>query len=177
AATELIRACSCGGGGALDHAVRQRCSTVQGESQARTSRRARGQDGAGGSPAAYGPPLSAAGVRPRRCGFLRCGMGEPGGPAEAECAVDQDLVAADGDVGADLEVGPAELVLDLLVALLDPVPDAVNPGDLGQAGGLVDALGLARAAGPGQVGDQVPGGLARQGARVGGDCHQAPDAV
>jgi hypothetical protein len=28
---------------------------------------------------------------------------------------DQDLVAADRDVGADLEVGPAELALDLLV--------------------------------------------------------------
>jgi hypothetical protein len=46
-------------------------------------------------------------------------MGEPGVPAEAERAVDQHLVAADGDVGADLEVGPAELVLDLLVALLN----------------------------------------------------------
>jgi hypothetical protein len=31
-------------------------------------------------------------------------MGELGGPAEAERAVDQDLVAADRDVGADLEV-------------------------------------------------------------------------
>jgi len=28
-------------------------------------------------------------------------------------------VAADGDIGADLEVGPAELVLDLLVTLLN----------------------------------------------------------
>ncbi len=36
-----------GGGGALDHAVHQRCSTVQGESQTRTARNARGQDGAG----------------------------------------------------------------------------------------------------------------------------------
>jgi hypothetical protein len=42
---------------------------------------------------------------------LRRGIGEPGGPAEAEGAVDQGLVAADGDVGADLEVGPAQLVL------------------------------------------------------------------
>ena len=57
---------------------------------------------------------------------------EPGVPAEAERAVDQGLVAADRGVGADLEVGPAQLVLDLLVALLDPVPDAVDPGDLGQ---------------------------------------------
>jgi hypothetical protein len=66
AATELIRACSGGGGGALDHAVHQRCSTVQGESQARTARSARGQDGAGGGTAACGPPLSAAGSGPRR---------------------------------------------------------------------------------------------------------------
>src|SRR6266566_3862123 len=120
AATELIRACSCGGGGALDHAAHQRCSTVQGESQARTARSARGQDGGGGGTASRGPPLSAAGL------WLRCRVivprrviGEPGGPAEAERAVDQDLVAADGEVGADLEVGPAELVFDLLAALLD----------------------------------------------------------
>src|SRR5205814_3186533 len=81
-----------------------------------------------------GPPLSAAGLWCRRRGVLRCRMGEPGGPAEAERAVDQHLVAADRDVGADLEVGPAELVLDLLVALLDPVADRVQAHDLGQAG-------------------------------------------
>jgi hypothetical protein len=46
-------------------------------------------------------------------------MGEPGGPVEAERAVDQHLVPADGEVGPDLEVSPAELVLDLLVTLLD----------------------------------------------------------
>ena len=49
-------------------------------------------------------------------------MGEPGVPAEAERAVDQRLVAADGDVGADLEIGPAQLVLDLLAALLNQPP-------------------------------------------------------
>ena len=56
---------------------------------------------------------------------LRCrptGMlGEQGLPAERECAADQHPVTADGPVAADLEVGPAELALDLLVALLDPV--------------------------------------------------------
>jgi hypothetical protein len=66
-------------------------------------------------------------------------------PAKAECAVDQGLVAADGDVGADLEVGPAQLVFDLFAALLDPVPDAVDRHDLGQAGGWVRAGRLARA--------------------------------
>jgi hypothetical protein len=67
-------------------------------------------------------------------------------------------VAADGGVGADLEVGPAEFVLDLLVALLDPVADAVDPRDLGQSGGRVRAVCLAGTAGPGQVGDQALGG-------------------
>jgi hypothetical protein len=69
------------------------------------------------------------------------------------------------------------MVLDLLVALPGPVPDAVDPHDLGQARGLAGAAGLARAAGPGQVRGQVPGGLVRQGARVGGGDHQAGKAV
>jgi hypothetical protein len=82
-----------------------------------------------------GPPLSAAGLWPRR-GTIPLGRltGEPGVPAEAEGAVDQGLVAADRGTGANLEVGPAQFVLDLLVALLDPVPDPVDPHDLGQAG-------------------------------------------
>src|SRR5512135_453926 len=62
--------------------------------------------------------------------------------------------------------GPAELVLDLLVRLLHPVPQPVDPHDLGQARGRPGAVSLVRAAGPGQVRDQVPGGLARQGARA-----------
>src|SRR2546430_5431079 len=100
--------------------VHQRCSTVQGESQARTARSARGQDGAGGGMAACGPPLSAAGFRLRRRSLAWRGVvAEPGSPAEGERAVDQCLVAADRDLGADLEVGPAEFVLDLLVTLFD----------------------------------------------------------
>ena len=43
-------------------------------------------------------------------------------------------MAADGTVGADLEVGPAEFILNLLVALLDPVPQPVEPHDLRQSG-------------------------------------------
>src|SRR5438034_4411691 len=92
-----------------------------GESQARTARSARGQDGAGGGPAACGPPLSAAGLWPRYRNVSLGAIREPGVPAEAERAVDQDLVPADRGVGADLEVGPAQLVLDLLVALPGPV--------------------------------------------------------
>ena len=80
--------------------------------------------------------LSAAGLRPRRRSLAwRRVVAEPGGPAEAERAGDQDLVAADGDVGADLEVGPAQLILDLFVALLGPVPDPVGPHDLLKARG------------------------------------------
>src|SRR5262249_57208802 len=56
------------------------------------------------------------------------------------------LVAADRGVGADLEVGPAQLVFDLFVALLDPVADRVDAHDLGQARGRVGAVRLARAA-------------------------------
>src|SRR5205823_4878414 len=97
--------------------------------------------------------------------------------AEAECAVDQGLVAADRGVGADLEVGPAELVFDLFVTLFDPVPDAVDAHDLGEVCGRVGAFGLARPAGAGQAGDQVPGGLLGQGGRIGGGHHQAPGTV
>src|SRR5690242_21787111 len=106
--------------------------------------------------AACGPPLSAAGSWPRCRRLVRGGMVvEPGGPAEAEGAVDQGLVAADGGVGADLEAGPAQFVFDLFAALPGPVPDAVDPHDLGRGRGWVGAFGLARAAGAGQVGDQV----------------------
>src|SRR6266576_1676723 len=73
--------------------------------------------------------------------------------------------------------GPHRPFCQLRKDHLDPVPDAVEPHDLGQVRGGVRAVGLARAAGPGQVGDQVPGGLVRQGGRVGGGHHQAPDAV
>ena len=66
---------------------------------------------------------------------------------------------------------------EVLVALLDPVPDAVDPHDLGQVRRRVRAVCLARPAGPGQVGGQVPGGLARQGARACGGHHQAGEAV
>jgi hypothetical protein len=68
------------------------------------------------------PPLSAAGLRLRCRVILRRVISEPGVPAEAERAVDQHLVAADGEVGADLEIGPAQLILDLLIALLNRPP-------------------------------------------------------
>jgi len=100
----------------LDHACHQRCSAIQGESQARTAQcprpeRCRRDGGARA-------PLSANRFRPRCCRFVHCGaVVEPGVPAEAERAGDQHLMAADRGIGADLEVGPAQLVLDLLVTL------------------------------------------------------------
>ena len=103
----------------MDHAGHQRCSAIQGASQARTARSARGQDGAGGGgwrAAPLSPPPGPG------CGAASCCGGCSANQAaqqNAERAVDQRLVAADRDIGADLEVGPAQLVLDLLVALLD----------------------------------------------------------
>ena len=130
-------ACSWRGGGALDHAAHQRCNAIQGESQARTARIARGQDGSGAGAVAGGPPLSAAGLRLRcRAVVLRRVLGEPGSPAEAERAGDQGLMAADRDIGADLEISPAQLVLDLLIPLLGPVPDAVDPHHFSQVRGV-----------------------------------------
>lgn len=49
-------------------------------------------------------------------------------------------MVADRDVGAGLEVGPAEFVLDLLVALLDPVPQPVEPYHFGEISGWVAAV-------------------------------------
>ena len=43
-------------------------------------------------------------------------------------------MSADGAVGADLEVGPAELLFDLFVTLLDPLAQPVEAHDLGQVG-------------------------------------------
>ena len=76
----------------MDHAAHQRCSTVHGESQARTARSARGQDGAGGGTAAPEPPLSASGFRLRRCSPAWCGVvTEPGGPAPGVVAAYKNL--------------------------------------------------------------------------------------
>jgi hypothetical protein len=46
--------------------------------------------------------------------MVRRMIGKPGGPAEAERAVDQGLATADRGIGADLEIGSAQLVFDCL---------------------------------------------------------------
>ena len=128
--TERIRACSCGGGGAFDQDRHQRCSVTQGVSQARTRRSARGHE-AGWCVGVVDPPLSAGGTRLRSIRILlRIGR-RVVLPGEAERAVDQGLMSPDGGVGAYLEVRPAQFVFDLLVALLDPVADTVDPHHLG----------------------------------------------
>src|SRR5512132_672797 len=68
-------------------------------------------------------------------------VGKEGLPAERERATDQRPVPADDPVGSDLEVGPAELAFDLLVALLDPVAQPVQAHHLGQVGLLGAAAG------------------------------------
>jgi len=90
-----------------------------------------GQLGIGGVGAGFGPPLSGVGDRRWLRGRGEGIVGERGVPAEGECAVDQGLMAADPQVRAGLEVGPAEFVFDLFVALLDPVPQTIDPHDLG----------------------------------------------
>ena len=99
----------------------------------------------------------------------------------AELLIDR-VIVTDGQVEIRYVLptspdGPHRPFCQLRKDHLDPVPDPVDPHDLGQAGRRVRAVRLAGATGPGQVRDQVPGGLVRQGARVGGDHHQAPDAI
>jgi hypothetical protein len=50
----------------------------------------------------------------------------PGLPAEGERDADQGQVAGDGGGGADLEVGPAEFVFELFVALFDSAAEFVT---------------------------------------------------
>jgi site-specific DNA recombinase len=73
--------------------------------------------------------------------------------------------------------GPHRPFCQLRKDHLYPVADPVDPGDLGQVSRRVGAGGLARAAGAGQVGGQVPGGFLREGGRVGGGHHQAGGAI
>jgi hypothetical protein len=115
----------------------QRPTTTQGASQPRTRRSVTGQQTSTGWLAWWAGPLPPRG--PRGGGGLGGGrlggvIGEPGLPAERERTPDQLPVAADRAVRAGLEVGPAQLVLDLLVALLDPVAQAVQAYHLGQVG-------------------------------------------
>ena len=158
--TASIRAWSSEGGSLSVQARHQRFRVVAGVSHERMARKALGQQGSWGWWDGAGPPLwPSVRARVRRGGIQGPGWGEPLVPAEGEGAVDQGLVTVGGPLGADLEVGPAELVLDLFAALLDPWPQPVQPDDLGEVGRRVRTGGGMRGVGMGQVGGQVPGGL------------------
>ncbi len=176
--TASISAWSSEGGSVSVQARHHRLRVMAGVSQERTARNGLGQQGRWGWWGWAGPPLwPLVGARVRRGGFQGSGWGEPLVPAEGEGAADQGLVAADGAVRADLEVGPAEFVLDLFVALLDPWPQAVEADDLGEFGRRVRAGGGVGCVGVGQVGGQVPGCLLRQAGRVGGGHDQSARGV
>ena len=100
-----------------------------------------------GEPGAYGaaPPARTAGavrriwdsLPPQPAACRRRGwrdrMGEPGVQRKLNAQLTRALVPADRGVRVDLEVSPAQFVLDLPVALPGPVPDPVDPRDLGQS--------------------------------------------
>lgn len=67
-------------------------------------------------------------------------------------------MTTDGQVAPHLILAPAEAVLDLLVALLNPVAQTVEPNDFSQVGIL-------------EVGGQIPGAVLGQGGRIGGRYH------
>jgi hypothetical protein len=101
----------------VDQDCQQRCSAIQGKAR-RVRRGSPGATTAAGGGTAGVPPLSAIGVRLRWRRLREQAMVlEPDVPAEAEGAVDQCLVSADGYIGAHLEASPAGLVFDLLVGL------------------------------------------------------------
>lgn len=107
--TASISAWSSEGGSVSVQARHHRLRVTAGVNQERTARNALGQQGCWGWWGMAGPPLwPLVGARVRRSGVQGSGWGEPLVPAEGEGAVDQGLVAADGAVGADLEVGSAE---------------------------------------------------------------------
>ena len=128
---------------------------LHGVNQARTWRSATGHD----SRAAGSAPMTGR-LRPPRgrrggLGLGRWGLfGEDGLPAEAERAAHQRPVPADRPVRADLELGPAELAFDLLVALLNPVTQPVQAHDVSE----LSLLSTARRR-PGQVGQQIPAAM------------------
>ena len=96
---------------------------LHGVSQARTARNAAGHEvltaGSAPMPGRPRPPRGHRGGL--RVGRRRLGgaLGEEGLPAEAERAAHQRPVPADRPVASDLEVGPAQLTLGLLVVLLN----------------------------------------------------------
>ena len=88
----------------------------------------------------------------------------------------QSLLAADGDVRADLKSTRQSLSLTCLYDCSTQWHSQKIRMILARLA-VGQVLAAWRAAGPGQVGDQVPGDLVQHGARVGGGCNQPPDAI
>src|SRR5438309_5716467 len=108
---------------------------IQGSSHARTARSATGHERCGRvgcMVAIFSPTPVLRGSRICLCWLvsLRPGLALVV-PAEGEGAADQGPVPPDGSIGAHLVVAPAQCPLCLLVALLHPVPQAVQADDLG----------------------------------------------
>lgn len=122
--------CSPGGGGSFDHALQYRPSITHGSAPASgypalTFLSASGHDTPGrlcSCSSLIFPPARhlfddrlAAALVP---------------PAEAEGTADKYPVATDGNIASHLILAPPERVLRLLVALLHPGPEPVQPHDL-----------------------------------------------
>jgi hypothetical protein len=138
--------------GAVDHDRHQRQRKVQGSSHGRTRRRVTGQvvveaRAACESASIFLPAGRRAGRIDRVHASRSLGLGrwfqasggsallgEPGLPAEREGTADQVPVATDRTIAAHHEVRPAQFLLHLLVALLDPVAQSVQAHDLRQPG-------------------------------------------
>src|SRR5215217_4812038 len=154
---------SCGGGGAFDHACQKRHSITHGSSQLLTRRRATGHDGgrfsccSSSESSSFFPRLLCNGLglwcRIHEHRRLLSGVRPP---AETEGAQYQLPVPSDGMVAPDLEVGEAQLSLDLPVALLHPLPQAVESYHLRQISFLKRRFFCLAVARGGQVGQQIP---------------------
>ena len=175
-ATASSSCCSCRGGGAGDHDRQQRAARSMGSARPAPLAAPPATTDADGR---FGAWMTGRLCPPRgRRGGLGVGRvlvgrdarrGRPASRSEnAQHTSAQCRRIARSD--ADLEVGPAELAFDLLVALLDPVAQPVQAHDLGQLG----LLGAARCR-SGQVGQQIPGAVPGQAGR--GRCWPPPAAA
>jgi hypothetical protein len=145
-------------------------------SQARTARSA-AQDGVGGGRTAHGPSLRGRALA-RSCNIVRRRVPVNQVPRQKQNAqLTKAWCQRIAVAKRTWEVGPAQLILDPLIALLGPVPNLVDPGDVGQVRRRMDAGGLVWVAWPRQVGGQRSGRLVRQGARVCGGHYQAGGSV
>src|SRR6266516_282540 len=155
---------------------------IQGSNQARTARSAIGQEICGRT------PFSSRIFFPRSCyisrnlrlrrtfqisPFLWFGAslsGAVGGviPTKRESATDQLPVPPDGVIISHLILGPAQSVFDLLVALLDPLAQPIEPDHFFQAGWRERQWRDRMLGGSWQICHQIPGGLIRQRLWIGG---------